>query len=105
MLNCRNWLYGVIVTATGIVGALAVLQFATGNAFAARHRNPRTLTAEEFRLVDRNGDRRASLEVTPRGLADLMLFDGEVNDRAELRVARDGSSSLGFYDTKGTRRV
>jgi hypothetical protein len=34
-------------------------------------------------------------------MADLMMFDGERNDRAEFRVARDGSSSLGFYDQKG----
>src|SRR5690349_8787441 len=105
MFNSRTWLYAAVVAAGGFVGGLTAMEFAPGDALAARRHNPQMLTAEEFRLVDRNGNKRASLQVTPRGLADLMMFDGEGNDRAEFRVARDGSSSLGFYDTKGTRRV
>ncbi len=105
MLNSRNWFYAAIVAAGGFAGGLTAIQFAPGDALAARHYNPRILTAEEFQLVDRNGDRRASLQVTPRGMADLIMFDGEGNDRAEFRVARNGSSSIGFYDSKGTRQV
>jgi hypothetical protein len=105
MLNSRNFLYAAIVAAGGFAGGMTAMQFAPGEALAAHHHNPRTLTAEEFQLVDRNGTQRALLQVTPRGLADLMMFDGEGNDRAEFWVARDGTSSLGFYDSKGTRRV
>ncbi|MBV8055438.1 MAG: hypothetical protein JO071_09395, partial [Deltaproteobacteria bacterium] len=105
MLNARNWLYAAIVAAGGFVGGITAMQFAPGDALAARHHNPRILIAEEFQLVDRNNEKRASLQITPRGMADLMMFDGEGNDRAEFRVARDGSASLGFYDSKGTRRV
>src|SRR5215472_12141342 len=105
MLNSRNWLYAAIVAAGGFAGGLTAIQFAPGEALAAHRHSPRTLTAEEFQLVDSSGNRRALLQVTPRGMADLIMFDGEGNDRAEFRVARDGSSSLGFYDSKGTRRV
>jgi hypothetical protein len=105
MLNSRTWLYATVVAAGGFVGGLAALQFAPGQALAARHHNPRVITAEEFDLVDRTGERRASLQVTPRGMSDLMMFDGEGNDRAEFRTARDGSSSVSFFDGKGTLRV
>src|SRR5690242_9481899 len=105
MLNSRNWLYAAIVAAGGFAGGLTAVQLAPGEALAAHRHNPRTLTAEEFQLVDSGGNRRALLQVTPRGMADLMMFDDEGNDRAEFRVARDGSSSIGFYDGKGTRRV
>ncbi|MBV8357167.1 MAG: hypothetical protein JO189_04415, partial [Deltaproteobacteria bacterium] len=105
MLNSRNWLYAAIVAAGGFAGGLTAMQFAPGDALAAHHHGVRILTAEEFELVDKNGDRRASLQVTSRGMADLMMFDGEGNDRAEFRVARDGGSSLEFFDTNGNQRI
>lgn len=45
------------------------------------------------------------LHVSPSGMANLAMLDGEGNDRAEFRVARDGSSLLGLYDINGTRRL
>src|SRR6516225_3837191 len=105
MLNSRNWLYAAIVAAGGFAGGLTVMQFAPGDALAARHHNVRILTAEEFDLIDRSGNKRAALQVTPRGMADLMMFDGKGNDRAEFRVARDGGSSIEFFDTNGNQRV
>jgi hypothetical protein len=56
-------------------------------------------------LVDNNGARRAALEVTDTGIADLVMFDGAGQDDAELRVTRDGITTLGFYDKQGNRRV
>ena len=105
MFNRRNWLYPLAVAVGGFAGGLVAGQFTPGNALAARHHNPRVVTAEEFNLVDGNGNKRAMLHVTPRGIANLMMLDGEGKDRAEFRVARDGSSLLAFYDTGGTRRV
>jgi hypothetical protein len=105
MLKPFNLLYAALVTAGGFAGGLVAMQFAPGAALAARHHNVGTLTAEQFNLVDENGQKRASLQVTSHGWADLMMFDEEGNDRAELRVARDGTASLGFWDRKGARRV
>jgi hypothetical protein len=105
MFDRHSWLYVLIVALSGFAGGLSAAQFTSASALAARHHDARVVTAEEFDLVDQSGNKRAMLYVTPRGVANLAMFDGEGNDRAEFRVARDGSSLLGFYDTNGTRRV
>jgi hypothetical protein len=61
--------------------------------------------AEKFELVDTDGNRRASLEVTDNGVADLILFDGAGRDDAEYRVTRDGIATISFYDKAGDKRV
>ncbi len=38
MLNSRNWFYAAIVAAGAFAGGLTAMQFAPGEALAARHR-------------------------------------------------------------------
>jgi hypothetical protein len=81
MLSSRNWLYVAVALAGGFAGALTATQFAPGEALAAHHHTLRILTAEEFELVDKSSQKRASLQITPpRGMANLMMFDGGGNE-------------------------
>jgi hypothetical protein len=99
----RTWIYALLTLGGGMIGGIAATQIAPVAADAAWGHH--TIKAESFELVDKSGTERAELEVTPTGLADLVMYDGSHHDRAELRVAKDGESTLGFYDDSGARRV
>ncbi len=99
----KNWGYAMLALGGGFLGGLVATQLAPAVADAAHAAH--TIKAEQFELVDKAGTRRAALEVTPNEMADLLLYDGDGHDRAELRVSRDGIATLGFYDDKGARRV
>ena len=59
MLQKKNWLYAVLTLVGGFIGGVVAAQFAPGVAMAARH--VRSLEAEQFVLVDREGHKRATL--------------------------------------------
>lgn len=103
MRSGPNWLYTAMALAGGFLGGIAALEVAPGVAAAARRTH--VMRAERFELTAPNGSKRAVLEVTPRGMADLVMFDGKGRDRAEFRVANDGGASIGFYGENGERRV
>lgn len=103
MAKGKNWAYAILALGGGFLGGLAATQLAPTVADAAR--GARTIRAERFELVDKAGTRRAALEVTPTGMSDLLLYDGNGRDRAEYRVSRDGVATLGFYDASGAHRV
>lgn len=103
MSERKNWAYAMLALGGGVLGGLVAMQLAPTVAIAARAVH--TLRAERFELVDKAGSRRAVFEVSPSGMADLMLYDGAGHDRAEYRVSRDGVATLGFYDETGARRV
>ena len=78
----------------GVIGGIAATEFVPGVAVAAHQ--IRVLRAEQFELVDGSGSKRAVLEVTARGIADLVMIDGRGRERAAFRVAREGGASVGF---------
>jgi len=90
----KNWGYAMLALGGGFLGGLVATQLAPAVADAAHAAH--TIKAERFELVDKAGARRAALEVTPNEMADLLLYDGDGHDRAELRVSRDGIATLGF---------
>jgi hypothetical protein len=103
MAKGKNWAYAMLALGGGFLGGLVATQLAPTVADAARAAH--TIRAQRFELVDKAGTRRAALEVTPSGMSDLVLYDGNGRDRAEYRVTRDGVATLGFYDAGGARRV
>jgi hypothetical protein len=103
MRSGRNWLYAVMALTGGFLGGIVALELAPGVAIAA-HRT-HLVRADQFELTGPDGSKRAVLEVSPRGMADLAMLDGKGRDRAEFRVAKDGGASIGFYDENGSRRV
>lgn len=66
---------------------------------------PKVLTAQEFRLVDKDGKTRAALAVKADGSPGLLLYDGDGKVRAALRVRSDGSAALSLHDPDGSNRA
>lgn len=103
MNKSRNWVYAVLALGGGFLGGLVAVELAPVSVEAAH--SMRAVRAQEFELVDHAGMRRAVMNVTKNGMVDLAMYDGQQRDRTELRVAEDGTATLGFYDDKGARRV
>jgi hypothetical protein len=78
-------------------------QLGASAAMAAGH--VRTLSAEQFVLLDRDGTQRAVMKVAPDGTTHLAMYDGHKRDRADFRVTKDGAAAIGFYDQNGSPRV
>jgi hypothetical protein len=108
MTNRRHWLYALLALAGGFIGGMIAIQLAPGESMAAakaaRARSARVVKAEQFVLVDRSGTQRGALQVAD-GTASLALNDGDGRNRAELRVRKEGASSVTFYDQAGNRRI
>jgi hypothetical protein len=106
MKNGKPWLTVTMALLGGMVGGAVATMLGASNAFAVRHsQHARTVTAEKFVLLGRNGDERAIIQVSDKGTAAIYLNDESGKERAELKVAADGRGSLGFYDSDGHKRV
>lgn len=103
MMKPETRLYAFLTLIGAIIGGAVVTQLGASAAMAAGH--VRTLSAEEFVLLDRDGTQRAMMKVAPDGTTHLAMFDGYKRDRADFRVTRDGAAAIGFYDQKGSPRV
>src|ERR1700719_5253795 len=85
------------------MGAAVMTHLGASAAMAAGH--VRTLSAEQFVLLDRDGTQRAVMKVAPDGTTHLAMYDGHKRDRADFRVTNDGAAAIGFYDQNGSPRV
>jgi hypothetical protein len=95
-----------VALAGGLIGGALASMLGAGNALALRHGgHAKTVEAEKFVLLGRNGDQRGVIRVSDKGAAAFYLNDEGGKEKAELRVAADGRASLAFYDTNGARRV
>jgi hypothetical protein len=66
---------------------------------------PKVLTAQEFRLVDKTGAMRATLQTQEDGSPGLALYDKNGKVRVTLHVRSDGSSAIAFRDAESKPRV
>jgi hypothetical protein len=106
MTNGKPWLTIAMALIGGVLGGAAATFLGASNAFAVRHAHrARTMEAEKFVLLGRNGDERGIMRVSDKGTAALYFNDESGKERAEMKVAADGRSSVGFYDEHGHRRV
>jgi len=62
------------------------------------------VVAEQFVLVDSNGEQRATLALDD-GAPALALSDASGRARAAIRLGVDGAPSVVLYDTSGRRRL
>jgi hypothetical protein len=102
-MQTRGWFYAALALTGGFIGGAIATEFISGVATAARQ--PRKVQAEQFVMVDGDGTKRATLQVTTSGVAALAMYDAQGHDCAELRVAKDGRASVAFFDQNGSRRV
>ncbi len=106
MKDRKPWLIVAMALAGGLIGGALATMLGAGDAFALRRaHHTRTVEAEKFVLLGRNGDQRGVIQVSDKGTAAIYLNDETGKERAELRVAADGRASLGFYDAGGAKRV
>lgn len=66
---------------------------------------PKVVTAQEFRLVDKSGATRATLQTQEDGNPGLAFFDKGGKVRVTLFVKGDGSSLLAFHDPQSKQRT
>jgi hypothetical protein len=81
----------------------------SGHIFAARTVDaanaPKMITAQKFMLVDSRGKTRGEFNVTRKGVAQVVVFDGVGALRAGLGVGSDGAPALGIYGHDGKPRI
>jgi hypothetical protein len=81
----------------------------SGHIFAARTVDaayaPRVVTAQKFMLIDSHGKTRGEFNVTHKGVAQIVVFDGGGTLRAGLGVGADGAPALGIYGIDGKPRA
>lgn len=66
---------------------------------------PKTLTAQEFQLVDKEGNKRGLFGLQPDGSPYIALLDKQGKAHVTVRIRPDGSSSYAMNDPDGTNRV
>jgi hypothetical protein len=106
MKNGKPWLVLAVAFIGGVLGGALATMLVAGDAFAVRHvRHTKTIEAERFVLLGRNGDQRGVMRVSDKGTAALYFNDETGKERGEFRVTADGRASVGFYDADGRKRV
>ncbi len=106
MKEGKPWLVVAVALVGGLIGGALATIVGAGNAFAVRHSgHAKTVEAEKFVLLGRNGDQRGVIHVNDKGTAAFYLNDESGKEKMELRVAADGRASIGFYDPNGNKRV
>jgi hypothetical protein len=91
---------------TALVIALLSADVAIRSVRAAQDPAPAKLvTAQEFRLVDRDGATRASIALQPDGSPYIALSDKANNRRISMRVRPDGGSTFAMNDSDGKNRI
>ena len=106
MKDRKPYLVVAVALAGGLIGGALATMLGAGDAFALRHaRHTRSVEAEKFVLLGRNGDERGVIQVSDKGTAAIYLNDETGKERTELKVGADGRASLGFYDSNGAKRV
>ncbi len=106
MKNGKPWLTVAMALTGGLIGGAMASMLGASSAFALHHAHrAKTVEAESFVLLGRNGDQRGVIQVSDKGTAAFYLNDESGKERAELKVAADGRASLGFYDDEGRKRL
>lgn len=64
---------------------------------------PKTIAAEEFRVVAKNGSLRAVLGLEPDGACHLIFYDPQGKVRSEVGVNGAGIAEVALYDQEGKK--
>ena len=102
-MHKRALLYAALTMGGGFLGGVVATQLTPVIANAARA--TQTVRAEQFLLVDKEGAKRASLQVNSSGAANLVMYDAAGHDRADLRVTKEGVGTIGFREDSGAPKV
>ncbi|MGH7934646.1 MAG: hypothetical protein ACREQN_16005 [Candidatus Binataceae bacterium] len=113
MMTRKEWLYAMLALIGGLAGGalgnrywgpLSAVAAPTAAKSARASHAPKSMTAQEFALVDNSGKTRALLHLNAAGAPVLDLFDTNGKLRAGLGIANDGVG-LRLTDPQGATRV
>ena len=101
----KEWLYATLALIGGLVGGIAGSRLFGPGAAVAAETYPKSIAAQEFKLVDHDGKARVSLHSDPGGDPSFEFYDHAGKLRAGLAI--DGDQELGFklYDPAGKVRI
>ena len=88
----------------GWIGGLLSSTMLQGHPVLAEQALPTTVTAQEFRVVERDGTLRTIIGMQPDGTSGATFYDPHGNIRAEIGVNAAGVSELALYDQHGKQR-
>ncbi len=100
----RQWLYGVLALAGGVVGGFAGGRLGS-KASAAGQLIPPSLEAQEIVLVDGEHRRRGFFGVNKDGNAALSLYDHHGTLRTALEISGDEGLGFKLFDSSGRLRI
>src|SRR3569832_952701 len=96
-LKRTNWIICLIAGMAG--GLISGRLLSQGEALAEKFpAHQRTVTAEDFHLVDKSGKLRGALFVSAKGESGFALFDPEGKSRILLMLNADGSAVFDLKD-------
>ncbi len=102
-MSKRPWLYAALTLSGGFIGGVAAMQLAPSVAIAAR--TARSIKASEFVLVDKDGTKRAALQMTNDSSSELVMYDASGRARANIQVTKNGVGTIGFSEDMGAPKV
>jgi len=89
----------------GWIGGLLSSTMLQGHPVLAEQVSPATtVTAQEFRVVERDGTLRSIIGMQRDGTSGATFYDPRGNIRAEIGVTAAGVSELALYDQHGKQR-
>jgi hypothetical protein len=94
-----------LTLAAALVGGAVSGHFFAARTVDAAPAAPKVMTAQRFMLVDSHGKTRGEFNVTHKGVAQIVVFDGGGTLRAGLGVGADGAPALGIYGIDGKPRA
>lgn len=97
ILKKMGWVFCLIAGMAGgaVSGRISLQSEAAAEKFPSHQR---TVTAEDFHLVDRSGKLRGALFVSAKGEPGFALFDPEGKSRILLMLNADGSAVVDLKD-------
>lgn len=106
MTRKESVLMAVVAMAAGIVGGLLSEALLRGEPVIAQETLApvKVVTAEEFRLIGKDGKARAGFAAHESGATSLAFYDGSGKIRAEMGINAAGVSELALYDQAGKQR-
>ncbi|MFH0811106.1 MAG: hypothetical protein V2A77_11675 [Pseudomonadota bacterium] len=91
----------ILALVAGLIGGLVASRLAFVPAAWAQNRTPKTIEAEDFRLVDAERNLRALLRVEKGGQPELTLWDTSGMARAALRLNHEQEPVFDMWSKGG----
>jgi hypothetical protein len=101
----KEWFYAALALVGGLVGGIAGSRLFGPGAAAAAETYPKSVAAQEFKLVDNKGKALMALRSDRGGDPSFEFYDHAGKLRAGLGIDSDQELGLKLYDSTGKARI